>query len=203
MFVAMPLSFKVLRLLPFVLCLVPLFHGCMREKSAEELRADSLLAAIRTEPQLASARALLREAITLDSELDRSAQVAEEAEQLANNYLATAELDSAVHFFDLAYEYYYKKAANRIASRRVRFAMASLLQTLGEEQDAYEIYAEMLRIARVVGDKDALAEVQWAMLPACRILKRYDEETGLLTELLNSSTDKHDTRMQARVYRAW
>jgi len=179
--------------------------GCQREPAPEEMQADEALKRARGaagQYHHDQVRQLLHIALTLDRKSGRSQQLAEECELLGESYTATAQFDSAFIFLEEAYEHY-KAVADRASARRVKLSAAFLHRWIGEESKGFAIYDEMLRIARVLGDGDGVTEIQWAMLPSCRVLDRREQEAKILTELLNVSTTSKETGTQAKVYREW
>ena len=189
----------------FLSVLLFLTSGCGREPTAEERHVDELLRKARTAVARSrhhDGRRLLLSALNLDEQLGRAQAMAEESELLSETYVATGEFDSAFFFYKKA-EDHYKSVGDRISARRVRLSDAFLHRWIGEERQAFDSYAEMLRIARVLGDVQGVEEIQWAVLPSCRKLNRRDQETSILTELINSSTASKDPAMQARVYYEW
>jgi tetratricopeptide (TPR) repeat protein len=179
--------------------------GCSREQSPEETEADKALEQARQAVNAGDygmARAGLLRAMALDTLLARGKQLAEETEQLALNYAATAQFDSAFLYYERSREFH-RSVADRYGERRVRLAVASLHRWIGEEEQAYRIFSEMLRVNRVLDDVPVVTEILWKIIPSCRVLGHDDEETRYLTELLNASTTANLVAMQARVYYEW
>ena len=191
-------------LLRFYFFLYVLFFtgGCDRGPSPEEKHADSTLEKAKEaldQGRHAESRKLLLTALTLDQELDRDRQMAEETELLGNSYFAAADYDSALFYYNQATEHY-RSGADRSSARAMRLAIAWIHRWMDKEREAFEIYTEALRLANVFEEEQGARDIQWAMLPTCRALGNVDEEKRILTELLNSYTATADIAYQAQVY---
>jgi CHAT domain-containing protein len=182
-------------------CMTP-FGGCSREASPEEKEAD--LAFQRAQLALGQgryheARILLFSALPVDTRFGHTRRVAEEERMLGEIYGAFARFDSALVFYTRARDQL-KSVADREAVRGLTLEIAALYRLMGSERTALSIYNEALRLADVFDDRKGKEQIQWAVLPTLRDLEETDEETQILTELLNLSTSSGDAGMQAKVY---
>ncbi len=179
--------------------------ACSRGPTPEEQRADEMLEKGRqavTQHRYQEGRGFLLEALAFDANSKRVQQAAEESELLGEISTATAQYDSAFLLYEQSHNWY-KSLGEKNAARRLKLTVAYLHHWIGEEEAGFALYSEMMRIARALGDIQGLTEIEWAMLPSCRVLDRRELETSLLTELLNRSTAEKETGLQAKVYYEW
>lgn len=181
--------------------LVLIHSGCHRELTPEEKHADSTLALARAQldnGNFKQGRALLQSALALDLKLNRPQQLAEEYALLGRLSVLTADFDSAFSQLGNAITQY-KSLIDRATARTLLLEVCSLHRQMGEEQKAYSMFAEALRLAELFKDIDGVREIQLAMLPSLRALDKTDEEAETLAELMKASMDARNLQMQARL----
>ena len=179
-----------------------LMTGCSKEPSAEQKQADSTFAKARNAFEAgdySEARYLLRAAYTLDRELGRTARMAEQQRLLGDAYATVAEFDSALECYVQAGDHF-KSIADRSSARGMTLQIASIHRFIGEERKAFAIYDETLRLADVFGDIAGAQTIRWGMLPTCRTLDNMEEETRVLSNLLDTYIASADVNKQAKVY---
>jgi CHAT domain-containing protein len=193
---------SVSRLFLYAMLVAVLVLGCSNEPLPEQRQAD--LALQRAQQALGQeryreSRRLLFSALTLDRRLGRMRQVGEELRLLGEAFASVADYDSALIFYQQAIEQY-KSLADRNSVRSLTLDIASLYRWMGEERTAFTMYTEALRLANVFNDKEGAREIQRAMLPACRQLENAEEESRILTDLLDYYTVSGDAGKQAGMY---
>ena len=176
--------------------------SCGRAPSPEQLQADSTLA--KAQEALAQgkhheSRELLLSSLALNKQLGRTARVAESERLLGNIAASVAEYDSAIYFYHQAIEHY-RAVASRDSVHALTLAVTGIHRWIGEERKALSMYAEALRLSKLFNDPIPVREIEWAMLPACRAVDDQEQETRILTELLNGATTSGSPGMQARAY---
>ncbi|HEX9655812.1 MAG TPA: tetratricopeptide repeat protein [Bacteroidota bacterium] len=179
-----------------------LLTGCGRDITPEQRQADStytLATSAFEQGDFQRARVFLREAVVLDQNLGRDAQLADEHRLLARVFAGVAEFDSAVEHYDRAI-IHAKAVADRGGARSSTLEIAALYRFIGEERKAFSLYIEALRLARVFGDEAGVLDIEWAMLPSARALRNFEEEDRILSNLLNHAVTTGNVQTQARVY---
>lgn len=177
-------------------------ESCSKKKTPEMEKAGAALARAReanVRNEHLKSRDLLLAALQQDRSLGRLPQQAQELDYLGDNYAAGAKFDSAVMYYHNALDVY-TELAERPLAQELTLKIAGLHRWLGEQRQAYALYAEALRLANVFEEDDAARTIRWSMLPTLRALGKYDEESRLLTELLNGYTSEGDVGKQAKVY---
>ena len=182
-----------------ILLTLTALSGCGRGANPEQQQADSLLIVAREKfatGNYRESREQLAASLALNNRLNRPQKIAE-AQRLLGDIAATAaQYDSSLSFYARAVEQY-RSLANRETIHSLTLQMADIHHWISEDRKAFSMYTEALRLAKVFEDPVAVRETEWAMLPVCRALDNRDEETRILTELLNDATASGSQRMQA------
>jgi len=181
---------------------VLLLTGCSGKPSPEQLAADSMLVAVRTALERGDheqARMGFRALLGMEEKLGRAAPLAEATRSLARIATARAQFDSALALYARSRELF-RSLADRESVRRVAIEVASLHRLMGEEQQAFSLLEEALRLARVFGDSAGVREIELAILPSCRLLDQRDVETRVVNDLLKAFSGRKAAGELARVY---
>jgi tetratricopeptide (TPR) repeat protein len=192
------LLFRFFLLLPLLLWSA----GCGREPTPEEKQANATFKNAKeafAQGRHAEGRQLLLAALSLDTQLERDRQMAEETELLGNSYFSSADFDSALFYYNQSVENY-RSSSDRSSARAMRLAVAWTYRWMGEERKAFTLYTEALRLANVFEEQQGARDIQWAMLPICRALGKIEDERRILADLVSSYTATADIGNQAKVY---
>jgi tetratricopeptide (TPR) repeat protein len=176
--------------------------GCGGSPSPEQLAADSTLVAARTAldgGDHEQARKSFRVLLGIEEKLGRAAPQAEATRGLARIAVARAEFDSALALYARSRELY-RRLADRESVRKTTIEVASLHRLMGEEDEAFTLLEESLRLARVFGDSAGVCEIELAILPSCRLLDQRDVESRVVNDLLKTFGGVKATGELARVY---
>lgn len=188
--------------LPLAAALIIVLGDCSREPTPEQRQADSTLTLARTQldrGEFRSARASLAFALALDLRLNRPQPLAEEYTLLGRLSVLSADFDGALIYLTKAMDQY-KSLTDRPHTREVLLEIASLHRQMGEEDVAYNMYSEAVRLSMVFHDIDGAHEIQFEMLPTCRALGHFDEEGELLDTLIKAYGALDRQGMQSRVH---
>ncbi|MFN0157410.1 MAG: CHAT domain-containing protein [Bacteroidota bacterium] len=192
-------------LVPYLLacCCAVALLSCSKEIPPEQKQADNLLGKARDafeRKQYHEARQLLWSANTLDAQLVRVPQLAEEYELLGRIYASAASFDSAMLLYARAIEQY-KALTDRKSATTLTIETALLHRKMGEERKAHTMLTEALRLARLFKDTTGIRDLLWAVIPTARALDLPEEESSYIGELLNGALTRSDLGEQARLHR--
>jgi hypothetical protein len=175
--------------------------SCGKDTSLELQRADLVFK--RATEALARgdhhvSRQLLSELLALETSLGRKARQAEAALLLADNYIAGADFDSADNLCARA-QRLYNDVADRNGLRASVVAQARALHIRGNNDEAYALLTDELRVSQALGLSDGTRELKWLLVPVARAMGHAEAEQRLLQELFHDASNAGDLRALAKV----
>jgi tetratricopeptide (TPR) repeat protein len=110
----------------------------------------------------------------------------------------TAQLDSAMAFYGQAEEHY-RGLAQRQDAFHMSLAIADIYRLMQQNDEARRRTVDVLRLAALLGDSAAVAEIRWTLLGFSRDPDNPMETERIAENLRNSCVQSKDLRGEARI----